>query len=207
MQPPTLLSSKISEFLKKLALFNKTSTFFRNHFKESAGMSDKVRVLANTITDAFVSVAHPGPQHLVIDEAKNHTLAQRIMRDLADKHWRDLSLGLLRQHTETLFFLSPQAYHFYLPAYMLASVLYTKNAHEIPDGLVQSLAAPLYESGQKQRLLNISALLTAPQKTIVLDMLNYLNTEHRDQFPSGRVAFLLRMMWQPRRVTPSSSMH
>ncbi|SRR6266480_4434545 len=83
----------------------------------------------------------------------------------SDKTWKDISIDQLRTHHDALSFFSPEAFHYFLPAFMVAELKDPVAAGQIGPSLLFHFSRPeqFWEPELKQRL----ALLTPEQKAVI----------------------------------------
>ena len=70
------------------------------------------------IEDAFENVKYPGDEHLLHPRSYDSSEVE----DFQGKHWKswkELPREIINSNHSTLCFLSPEAYPFFLPAYMI----------------------------------------------------------------------------------------
>ncbi len=98
--------------------------------------------LAHEIEAAFADVPYPGED--CIEACATATMSDEDGREIADyfrgKTNRGHSIDDLCNVETALFFFEPQAYHYFLPAFMLATIEDIRRAEAIPDLIVESLA-------------------------------------------------------------------
>jgi hypothetical protein len=94
------------------------------------------------INEGFGKIPYPGDEHIVIDNTGSHLECEKIKGALKDRHWRDVSFETIEQLRTALPFFSPAGYRFYLPAYMVFSVVHFPRAGIIPDEVIRSLTSP-----------------------------------------------------------------
>jgi hypothetical protein len=134
------------------------------------------------IDEAFASAAYPGDDHIAYDQSGRHIECSQVADDFRGKKWRDLRIDFIRKNADALFFFSPAAYAYYLPAFMQASLRDFDRADVVPSNIVVSLSPSLSQLTPAQFNLRI-AHLTAPQRRAVSAFLKYLGTAYADYFP------------------------
>ena len=73
-----------------------------------------MRDLVDRIVAAFRTDAPP-PERVVVHDCDE---CDRVETDFADELWTDLSLEVIQYHHDSLPLLSPEAFAYYLPAYL-----------------------------------------------------------------------------------------
>jgi hypothetical protein len=96
------------------------------------------------IDEAFGEMPYPGDEHIVACDCWE---CEDVKSALKGLHWRDVDVSFERlDHLwEALSFLSPEGFHFYLPACMIISVMDFDRADIIPNCVISRLT-PLYAS-------------------------------------------------------------
>ena len=129
----------------------------------------KAACLVEEICAAFACLSEPDRAKLVVT-TKGDWEGDRVMEDFGGKHWREVPLGVLVRHYDACHLMRPEAYRFYLPAYMLACVENYVEADLIPDFVVSSLVpgrSPLSRA-------SLRALFTPEQRRAIGHFLEYL---------------------------------
>ncbi|MCF2145864.1 hypothetical protein IQ276_005190 [Desmonostoc muscorum LEGE 12446] len=130
------------------------------------------------IEKAFSNVEYPGDDEIVYDNTGYHLECNEIKEVLKGKDWRSLSLDMLRYHAEGLFFLTPEGYRFYLPAYLLASIRSYREADMIPTTIVHSLNAPQEQDSEMAPFSSRISNFNQDQKTVIKRFLEFLRTKY-----------------------------
>jgi uncharacterized protein DUF6714 len=108
-----------------------------------ANMVIDPKVLCLRIDEAFKDTLYPGDEHIVFDNSGSHLECEKVKGILKGRHWRNVSFEVLEQLRSALFFMSPEGYRFYLPAFMIFSIVDFYRADVIPDEIIQSLTPPV----------------------------------------------------------------
>jgi hypothetical protein len=109
------------------------------------------------IEEAFAGMTYPGDEHIASwDEPCYSGDHERIEMMLKGLHWRDVSFEILDNLRVGLTFMSPEGFRFYLPAYMMISVMDYYRADVIP-AIVISHITPLYASDIDQSAEEIAS--------------------------------------------------
>jgi len=75
-----------------------------------------------TIRKAFARTPYPGDGKLVVARAGEDPECDQIAESFRGKTWKDLPAGLIRSYADSLPLFTAEAFRYYLPAYMLASL-------------------------------------------------------------------------------------
>jgi hypothetical protein len=141
---------------------------------ESSGTADKLR---KHIEAAFAETNYPGDALLVYDNSGHHLECNEVAAAFRGKHWKEISLEILRYHSAGIVFLTPEAYRFYLPAYLLAAVMHYNQADTIPDSVVFSLIPPADANDFQAYQRRIEGF-TPAQRQAIKYFLEYLKQTH-----------------------------
>jgi hypothetical protein len=93
--------------------------------------------LLQQITAAFGGLSVPHESRLVLGCSLE---AEQICRKFRGRHWCDLSMDDLEGEADSLGFFTPEAFMFFLPAFMKVAMVDPKRADIIPDSIVWRLA-------------------------------------------------------------------
>lgn len=75
-------------------------------------------VVLEKIASSFEKMPYPGDLNIVYDNSGYHLECVEIQNIFANKHWNELTLETLLAQNSALAFMTPQAFRFYLPAYL-----------------------------------------------------------------------------------------
>jgi len=98
---------------------------------------------------------------------------------LRGRGWQDLPLDWLARNHECMFFMTPEALRFYLPAFLLPSILDCGNAGDIPGSLLflfETPSDPVRQSWFAERF----GPLTARQRQAIKAFIEYVRDEHKE---------------------------
>ncbi len=142
--------------------------------------------LAQTIERAFSDVAYPGDSALV---SGCDPESEEVAAVFKGHHWKEMRVNILQPQSEAIFFFTPEAYHFFLPAYLLAMVSDIEEADTIVGSVIFSLLAegPFAASAEGR-----IALLSSEQRAAVRAVLEFAKQQQGD--PSGDIDSVLKTM-------------
>lgn len=150
----------------------------------TAAASERVAALVREIEGAFANVEYPGDEKLVYDTSGKHLECVEVADALRGKNWRELSVEELRYSPSNLHFMTPEAVHYYLPAYLRASMLSYDEAGAVPETLLWILKSPPATRTDDQRAFaSFADRLTPRQKAVIRSFLEFLRDEHGADFP------------------------
>lgn len=149
--------------------------------------------LALQISRSFDNVQYPGDSNLVVMSRKDDEERNEVVKTFSGKHWRDISIDSLRYHYDALFFFTPAAYGFYLPAYLRASVLHYDEAGMIPGSVIFSLTPPEERSGPEMvKFISRVDSLNLAQKRAITSFLRFMLAKYGADFPAYGLKSLIR---------------
>jgi hypothetical protein len=126
--------------------------------------------LAIKIENAFSNVAYPG----------DHNIGDGYLRDFVGQNeWKKIPLELLFHNESGIPLFTPQAFHFYLPAFLRALLLYPE-AERMLDFVISSLT-PSSMPDVKWIVEHSIGLFSNLEKTVVLEFLQ----KHQEFFPKS----------------------
>lgn len=95
----------------------------------------KIMGCRELIEAAFAEVPYPGDDNIALHE--NCLECDDLRAYLRGKSWRDLKFPELRSFHESLPLLTPVAFRYFLPGYMLASLSDFEHADMIPYSIIR----------------------------------------------------------------------
>jgi hypothetical protein len=147
-------------------------------------MNDSLRdKIAQQIRESFSSTPYPGDHNIAGDDPFDGVLVEEAFRG---KHWHDITLELLLKHHSKLPFVSPAAYRFYLPAYILG-VLYHFEDLDLMDApyLLLTTLTPSYPTSLP-RFLEVAKHFTPEERAAIHSFLSNC----KELFPEERWGYL-----------------
>ena len=136
--------------------------------------------LKGTFFQAFASHPRPGADRIV----KSHVHEGDDLRDtLAALSREDLSLEDIRGHVrDNLWMLAPEAFRYFLPAFMAISLTPDASGSSFVNELVEALTAPARADiiGKYEQLAEIP-----PAAGLTLEILETVNKQELEMFDSG----------------------
>jgi hypothetical protein len=123
------------------------------------------------IEAAFCDVPQPDRDQLVYDASYPDVAA--IRDAFAGRAWKELDVSFLRSNVEAVNFLTPEGLRYYLPAFMIASMLEPKRADVIPLFLCLSLTPPKSGGSDFSGFRRRMEVFNPPQENAIREYLNY----------------------------------
>lgn len=141
------------------------------------GSVNSAASLREMLYDAFADTFAPGVDEIVPDYWDFDLERTEIRNAFAGRAWHEIPAGMLAEHRQALFFLTPSAWSYYLPAYMLATIDAYSEADSALTEVVGSLTPncdPEIEAIRKERL----AALTERQRDLLSRFIEWAADEH-----------------------------
>jgi hypothetical protein len=140
--------------------------------------------LRKVIKTAFATVEYPGDEHLVYDTSGYHLECNQISAIFRGRHWLQLASEMLRKESSALYFMTPAAYRYYLPAYIIECIMNYEQADVIPETVVHSLIAPCDEKALEAYRRRMESF-TPVQLKAILTFLRYMEANHQEDNALG----------------------
>ena len=145
-------------------------------------LSDEQKKLVETITEAFADLPYPGDDRLLTELEVSES--PEIRREFTGKDWREISPGIgddewMHWSPDSLNWLSPEAFRYYLPAYLISCIEDAVNADVIPYTLISVLnpacedTHPVAAKIAKARFEQTVAPLSIRQKRAISEFWRY----------------------------------
>lgn len=143
--------------------------------------SDAVR-LKKEIEAAFTDVPYPGDENLARSTNPEDLDAAKFFKGVKWRDWKDRPSELLSPKINGyLFFLSPAAFRYYLPLYMIQALVDYKGSDLLPGEIITSLASADKEHINNHVARRIS-LLSPGELEVIHRYLVLFKREHGDDF-------------------------
>lgn len=139
--------------------------------------------VAEQIEGAFSRESYPGDNHLTEGSSLE---AGDVSSFLKGRRWQDFRVEELARNHESLFFMTPEAVRYYIPAFLIASVRHYDDSDKIPSTLLFflnpfSMTDSNYQSRFKQRF----EPFTDSERSALIAFLEYIRDTHAEDFPMG----------------------
>lgn len=106
-------------------------------------MKKYVDIICDNIWMAFEKILYPGDNNI---SQSDYGLEHEGLKDFVGKRNKDINIEfLLNGHKSSLSWMTPQAFCYFLPAYMSISCKYFNEADTIPVDLIRKLTYPILE--------------------------------------------------------------
>jgi hypothetical protein len=145
------------------------------------------------IGEAFENVPYPGDSRLVEGYSSE---AVEVADFLRGRRWQELRLDELVHNYASIFFMTAEAIRFYLPAYLIVSVLHYEAVDQIPGSVMFLLKPPVpADSVERSRFETRFGQLSKEQRRAVSAFLRYLRDEESQDFFQAEEASELLQWW------------
>jgi hypothetical protein len=135
--------------------------------------------LLQGIENVFSNLEYPGDENLVYDNSDKYVDVAETKVNFCGKHWRELSIDTINYHRDDLPFFTPEAFCFYLPAFLIASVSFPIEVIDVlPDNLMLVLTPDRENHETDAKLTTIVNRLTPQQKMVILDFLEWFTNKY-----------------------------
>jgi hypothetical protein len=168
-----------------------------HHRVPSIKMNNNVYKLNEVKLDierSFADAPPPEFSEIVYDDSPRHLEGQWIRNSLAGCHWQKLTCADLLEHEASIYFMTPVAFRFFLPAYLICS-LNPIEADAVADSIINSLSPPPLGVGTTEEFMSRISLLQSDELSSVASFFRYFDTYHRDSYPDDIVHRSLEQFW------------
>ncbi len=145
-------------------------------------MSEKLRqAMARRVEEVFTEQAYPGDENIVAYYGyKTPGYPSLPEEGYVGQDWRTMSLDHLVEYRDYIVFLSPEAFRYFLPGFLIASLLHPDESDTLVDNVVGALT-PL--EGDPTHCLDLAGVLNAREKAFILEFLeNYTQLFSEDKW-------------------------
>ena len=145
------------------------------------------------IDQAFSGAKYPGDDGIVTDNSRSNLECAEVATAFRGRHWSEIPLETLAYENQALFFFTPEAYRFYLPAYLKGMVSHYDELDAAVAATLFSLTRPPYLKDRRDYLQRIE-IFTVPQRKAIISSLQWLNEHHAEDFPLGDITKALKSL-------------
>lgn len=128
----------------------------------------------------FASLPTPDASKIVDERGYTHLENEEIREAFRDKTWTDLSIPFLTYHRQAVFFFTPHAWSYYVPAYMHAVVSAFPDTDTMASELLATVRPTSDGRDELRRRARIDAL-NERQRELLLHFVNWLATVHPEE--------------------------
>ena len=127
--------------------------------------------LTEQIERAFADVPYPGDDRIVENPADLES--SNLRNRFKGKHWSTLSLKTLMDERSGLPLLTPEAFRFFIPAYLHVSVVRPNEVDVIPENVVFHLTPPGQKGESAEWFWSVVSGFTLAQKQVIRAFMRY----------------------------------
>jgi hypothetical protein len=156
--------------------------------------------LKHAVKAAFGGLIYPGDAHLVYDNSAAHLECNQVREFFQGKRWQDITLDALLagyngDASACLNFMTPEAFRYYLPAYLFIAIDRFKESDVIPYSVVWKLTAPEHPGPDMDWFLSRVEGLSLEQRRVIIEFLQFMRTAHAEHFFSDDPGTALKRYW------------
>lgn len=156
-----------------------------------ASDSDVLKLKAE-IETAFADVPYPGDDHLVETRIPEDLDAAAFFKGIKWQDWKDNPRQLLGSLPQGyLFFLSPPAFRYYLPLYMIFALTDYFASDTLAGETVSSVALGGADAKIRAYAERRMAAMTPVQLNVILKYLVFLRREHGEEFKAWSIDMVI----------------
>lgn len=178
----------------------------------------QINKLIEEIKAAFSEIRYPGDDNIALNK---RNLEYESLKDFLGLDWRDININFIfPKHVDSLCYMTPQAFSYFVPGYMLASIENYEWIDTVPDNLVSYFTFPSQRDIQglnsfiKQACIQDNVPITEitfdddvsifygrmkyfsqRQKQEIYKFLQFLIQEHGDDFPNNEPQLAIDRYW------------
>lgn len=143
-----------------------------------------LRDVRRSIVEAWSDARYPGDDAIAYDQTGRHLECTQVADFFRGKRWPQVTLAALRGYrgdaSACLAFMLPEAFRYYLPAYMLIALDDCAEADVIADSALDMLTP-----GEQREYWNERAMgFSKKQREAILSFLEYLDTHRGADYPA-----------------------
>lgn len=144
-------------------------------------MQEKVDKIVKAIKIAFEDVVYPGDDVITYADVNYDPGAKDIMESFRGIAWQSVSFELVLAHSDALFFMTPEAHQYYLPAFLTTCILSRRKKTDILISIIFDLI-PLKQVTRidKDFFLKKFGVFTVAQVDIIVLFLEFALNELND---------------------------
>lgn len=153
------------------------------HLDASSGIMKLAQVIEE-VEQSFAAARYPGDHAIVRDESELHLECADVKAAFRGHSWRKLPVSVLAREDSALAFFTPEAFRYYLPAYLLATLQHPDEVGVVPSNVVSRLtlrqASDVEEQVQALGRLSLGGEAREAVSSSLSDQLEKLDEQARD---------------------------
>jgi hypothetical protein len=147
------------------------------------------------IVAAFAAARYPGDDNIGYDKTGEHLECKQVADYFRGTRWQDVDLAFLRKYGERadasacLTFMSPEAFRYYLPAFLLV----VAESFDEADLLVQTVVSSITPRRDQSNRALVEFVrkrlegFTSEQREAIRLFLEYMKREHAQEYLFGEL--------------------
>lgn len=138
--------------------------------------------LSEQIDSAFDVTPHPNESNIFIEDSQWYVFIHFSIKDeLINKSWQELDEYFVLYNYEVLHFMTPEAYQYYLPAFLKVGMLHMSDSNILPSAIISSLY-PNHSAEKMHELQSRIDRLNTHQKIVINKFIRLFASAHIDYF-------------------------
>jgi hypothetical protein len=101
---------------------------------------NSIEEVIQLIADTFDNADFPSENAVFIPSAGHVFDIDHATIELGKKHWGDVSISTLKRNKDRISYLTPQAFHFYIPAFLIAIAKKPQEIDVLRENIIASLS-------------------------------------------------------------------
>ncbi len=147
------------------------------------GCKDEAWGIKVKIESAFKDIPYPGDENIVASDYQEALDVAEHFRGVRWMEFKDIpSKFLSMRYSGDIFWLTPKAFQYFLPIYMIQSLIDYKAADLLPGEIVTSFAPPPDKPGLIKQVSKKISLMNPAQLNAILLYLEFFKREHSRDF-------------------------
>lgn len=156
------------------------------HNQNSPRENVHTKRIAEDIARAFRDVGYPGDDRIAYDQTGNHLECCEVVKAFQRKRWRDIDINTLARESSAIYFFTPAAFAYYLPAFLNAALLHHDSSDALPSTIINSFVLPSHHIDRLAYSRRI-ATLSSRQLAVIRAVLLHLKTFYPDDNITGDI--------------------
>jgi len=153
--------------------------------------------LVSEVHRAFRDAARP-PDDNILPSTSVSDEAQEVGDLFSEYQWQDVPRASLGNNADSIAFMTPEAFVYYLPRYLVEAV---EHPREPGSAIVEDLVSHLTPMASSTFVADRLSLMTGEQKRVVAKVLSHV-ASNAEPFVARRAAEALSTLWGTFRTNP-----
>lgn len=142
----------------------------KNHV--AAMVNARTEQIVADIVCAFRDNAYPGNDRIAYDQSGTHLECSEIVAAFQGKQWQEVDLETLVRESSAVYFFTPAAFAYYLPAFLCAALLHHGSSDAVPGTVINCFVLPSHQMDQLAHRQRLSAMTARQLAVIKLTLLH-----------------------------------